>query len=61
MTVTGTVGGLAFATWAGGDHLWSRARRRRAPQPATAAPAAAERPPAERPPTQRAAPSGSSA
>ena len=27
MTVTGTVGGLCFATWAGGDHLWSRSRR----------------------------------
>jgi uncharacterized membrane protein YbhN (UPF0104 family) len=27
MTVTGTVGGLCFAAWAGGDHLWARARR----------------------------------
>jgi uncharacterized membrane protein YbhN (UPF0104 family) len=26
MTVTGTVGGLAFAAWAGGDHLWTRGR-----------------------------------
>ena len=26
MTVTGTVGGLCFAAWATGDHLWSRAR-----------------------------------
>ena len=26
MTVTGTVGGLCFAAWAGGDHLWSRTR-----------------------------------
>ncbi len=38
LTVTGIVGGLCFAAWAGGDHLWSgsrraglrRARRRRA-------------------------------
>jgi uncharacterized membrane protein YbhN (UPF0104 family) len=32
MTVTGTLGGLCFAAWAGADHLWSgsrRARRRR--------------------------------
>jgi uncharacterized membrane protein YbhN (UPF0104 family) len=28
MTVTGTVGGLGFATWAGGDHLWCRLRPR---------------------------------
>jgi uncharacterized membrane protein YbhN (UPF0104 family) len=27
MTVTGTVGGLCFAGWAGADHLWSRSRR----------------------------------
>jgi hypothetical protein len=27
MTVTGTVGGLCFAAWAGGDHLWSGSRR----------------------------------
>jgi uncharacterized membrane protein YbhN (UPF0104 family) len=27
MTVTGTVGGLCFAAWAGGDHLWAAARR----------------------------------
>jgi uncharacterized membrane protein YbhN (UPF0104 family) len=27
MTVTGTVGGLCFAAWAGGDRLWSVARR----------------------------------
>jgi uncharacterized membrane protein YbhN (UPF0104 family) len=33
MTVTGTVGGLCFAAWAGGDRLWlagRRARQRRA-------------------------------
>ena len=24
MTVTGTIGGLCFAAWAGADHLWSR-------------------------------------
>jgi hypothetical protein len=33
MTVTGTVGGLCFAAWAGTDRLWSligRARLRRA-------------------------------
>ena len=29
MTVTGTVGGLCFAGWAGADHLWSRIRRAR--------------------------------
>ena len=29
MTVTGTVGGLCFATWAGGDHLWAATRRSR--------------------------------
>jgi uncharacterized membrane protein YbhN (UPF0104 family) len=27
MTVTGTIGGLCFAAWAGGDRLWSRSRR----------------------------------
>jgi uncharacterized membrane protein YbhN (UPF0104 family) len=27
LTVTGTVGGLCFAAWAGGDRLWSRSRR----------------------------------
>jgi hypothetical protein len=27
MTVTGTVGGLCFAAWAGGDRLWSAGRR----------------------------------
>jgi uncharacterized membrane protein YbhN (UPF0104 family) len=30
MTVTGTVGGLAFAGWAGADLLWSASRRRQA-------------------------------
>ena len=30
MTVTGTVGGLCFAAWAGADHLWSVGSRRRA-------------------------------
>jgi uncharacterized membrane protein YbhN (UPF0104 family) len=29
MTVTGTLGGLAFAGWAGGDRLWSIAREAR--------------------------------
>jgi uncharacterized membrane protein YbhN (UPF0104 family) len=40
MTVTGTIGGLLFAAWAGGDRLWTRAhqvrmpaRTRRAPRP----------------------------
>jgi hypothetical protein len=28
MTVTGTVGGLCFAGWAGADQLWLRSRRR---------------------------------
>jgi len=27
MTVTGTVGGLSFAAWAGADHLWAKIRR----------------------------------
>jgi uncharacterized membrane protein YbhN (UPF0104 family) len=27
MTVTGTIGGLCFAAWAGGDRLWSAGRR----------------------------------
>ncbi len=27
LTVTGIVGGLCFAAWAGGDHLWSGSRR----------------------------------
>ena len=37
MTVTGTLGGLCFAAWAGADHLWSLSRRaalRRARRPA---------------------------
>jgi len=29
MTVTGTVGGLCFAGWAGADHLLARIRRAR--------------------------------
>jgi uncharacterized membrane protein YbhN (UPF0104 family) len=29
MTVTGTIGGLCFAAWAGADHLWSAIRRAR--------------------------------
>jgi uncharacterized membrane protein YbhN (UPF0104 family) len=29
LTVTGTLGGLCFAAWAGGDGLWAAARRRR--------------------------------
>jgi uncharacterized membrane protein YbhN (UPF0104 family) len=39
MTVTGTLGGLCFAAWAGADHVWSASRRkaraasRRAAQP----------------------------
>ena len=28
LTVTGTIGGLCFAAWAGVDHLWSAVRRR---------------------------------
>jgi uncharacterized membrane protein YbhN (UPF0104 family) len=27
LTVTGTLGGLCFAAWAGADHLWAAARR----------------------------------
>jgi uncharacterized membrane protein YbhN (UPF0104 family) len=33
MTVTGTVGGLVFACWAGGDHLWCRLRPAPSPAP----------------------------
>jgi uncharacterized membrane protein YbhN (UPF0104 family) len=29
LTITGTLGGLLFAGWAGADHIWSAARRRR--------------------------------
>jgi len=29
LTVTGTVGGLCFAAWAGADRLWSAVRRAR--------------------------------
>ena len=29
LTVTGTVGGLGFAAWAGADHLWTRPSRAR--------------------------------
>lgn len=29
LTVTGTVGGLGFAAWAGADHLWTRPTRAR--------------------------------
>lgn len=29
MTVTGTIGGLLFAAWSGGDRLWAFRRRRR--------------------------------
>jgi uncharacterized membrane protein YbhN (UPF0104 family) len=37
LTVTGTLGGLGFAAWAGCDHLWAAARRRRLrPDPAGA-------------------------
>jgi uncharacterized membrane protein YbhN (UPF0104 family) len=36
LTVTGTLGGLCFAAWAGADRLWAAARRRRARQPAIA-------------------------
>jgi uncharacterized membrane protein YbhN (UPF0104 family) len=33
MTVTGTVGGLTFVAWSGGDQLWARARRLRSRRP----------------------------
>jgi uncharacterized membrane protein YbhN (UPF0104 family) len=33
MTVTGTVGGLCFAAWAGADRLWERSRRAVARRP----------------------------
>ena len=32
LTVTGTIGGLLFATWAGADHLWSASRRAGVPR-----------------------------
>jgi uncharacterized membrane protein YbhN (UPF0104 family) len=32
LTVTGTLGGLCFAAWAGGDRLWLAARRARRPR-----------------------------
>lgn len=32
LTVTGTLGGLCFAAWAGADHLWLAARRRAWPR-----------------------------
>jgi len=38
LTVTGTMGGLCFAAWAGVDHLWS-ALRRRSPRRTRVAPA----------------------
>jgi uncharacterized membrane protein YbhN (UPF0104 family) len=44
LTVTGTLGGLGFAAWAGGDHLWAAARRRRGLRPAPARPLVEERP-----------------
>jgi uncharacterized membrane protein YbhN (UPF0104 family) len=37
LTATGTLGGLGFAAWAGADHLWDAARRRRSAQGAMAA------------------------
>jgi uncharacterized membrane protein YbhN (UPF0104 family) len=32
MTVTGTIGGLCFAAWSGGDQLWARGRGMRSPR-----------------------------
>ena len=37
MTVTGTLGGLCFAAWAGGDRLWARLRRHRRDERASSA------------------------
>jgi uncharacterized membrane protein YbhN (UPF0104 family) len=34
LTVTGTLGGLCFAAWAGADRLWAAARARRRPRTA---------------------------
>jgi uncharacterized membrane protein YbhN (UPF0104 family) len=34
LTVTGTLGGLCFAAWAGADHLWAAMTRRRRARPA---------------------------
>jgi uncharacterized membrane protein YbhN (UPF0104 family) len=39
LTVTGTLGGLCFAAWAGADHLWAAARRRRSGRSRLARPA----------------------
>ncbi len=36
-TVTGTIGGLCFAAWAGADQLWIRRRRVAVPQPTSTA------------------------
>ncbi len=47
MTVTGTVGGLCFAAWAGADKLWSVSRRARARE--RGLPAGPARGPAPRP------------
>ncbi len=38
LTVTGTLGGLVFAGWAGADSLWAAARRRGPPTPASVPP-----------------------
>ncbi|MGH2801814.1 MAG: hypothetical protein ACRDL4_02050 [Thermoleophilaceae bacterium] len=47
LTVTGTLGGLCFAAWAGADHLWAAVRRRRSRRPRLA-PRPAGVPPARR-------------
>ena len=46
MTVTGTIGGLCFAGWAGADHLWA-ATRRAGTRRALTRRAQAEAPPAQ--------------
>jgi hypothetical protein len=38
LTATGTLGGLCFAAWAGVDHLWGAAARRRKSRRAALAP-----------------------
>jgi uncharacterized membrane protein YbhN (UPF0104 family) len=44
LTVTGTLGGLCFAAWAGADRLWAAARRRHSRRPRRAPPPAGVRP-----------------
>jgi hypothetical protein len=42
MTVTGTLGGLCFAAWAGADRLWSLSRQARSRRPRAQTPRSRE-------------------